>query len=476
MRSVILAGGMGSRLWPLSRKMYPKQFIPLEGESLFKQTYRRVRKISEPSEITIVTNAAYRYLVLNHIAEVEAEATDSIRLLEEPIGRNTLPAISWALFEIHNEEGPATVAVFPSDHILDDGAIDVIRSADDIAATHLVTFGVEPTSPHTGYGYISPGKPIGPGFLVEKFHEKPDEETARQYIRSGCLWNSGIFLISTAVFFEELKELQPELFSLCSRFPSAYSDAPGISIDHGLLERSSRVAVVPLRAQWSDLGDFQALYERSTRDKEKNAGEAYFIDSHRNLVIPEEKTVALIGVDDMVVVNTADALLVCRRDRTGDVRELVARLEEEKNPITQHHIQVHRPWGSYTVLETSRFYKIKRVTVFPGKQLSLQMHHHRSEHWVVVSGTAEIVLDGKNRLLTRGESTFVPAGVRHRLKNPGKIPLEVIEVQIGEYLDEDDIIRFDDDFGRIPDSDILPGDVTVGEVVPDKSGEYSTEV
>jgi mannose-1-phosphate guanylyltransferase/mannose-6-phosphate isomerase len=340
-------------------------------------------------------------------------------------------------------------AVLPSDHLLDDAALDAIRGAEPLARDRLVTFGVTPTSPHTGYGYIRPGTPIPGGFEVDAFVEKPDAATADRYVRDGYLWNSGMFLLSTTVFFEELARLQPAIADAVATLPPDYAAMPSVSIDYGLLERSGRVAVAPLDAAWSDLGDFAAFAGAVPADSDGNAGEAHYLDSRDNFVRAEGKRVGLIGVEGLVVVDTDDALLVANKAETGRVRELVAALKAEGDPVVVHHREEHRPWGSYKVLEANGAYKIKRVTVRPGRRLSLQLHHHRSEHWIVVSGTAEVELEGgPTRLLAQGESTFVKTGQRHRLGNPGVIPLEVIEVQIGEYLEEDDIVRFEDVYGR----------------------------
>jgi mannose-1-phosphate guanylyltransferase/mannose-6-phosphate isomerase len=339
--------------------------------------------------------------------------------------------------------------VFPSDHLLGDAALDQIVAAEPLADRYLVTFGVRPTSPHTGYGYIKPGKPLPTGAEVEQFKEKPDETTAKDYVRNGYLWNSGIFLLSTGCFFEELKRYCPGLFSAFagSHMPD-YASLEAISIDYGLLEHSKRVAVVPLVTEWSDLGTFKAIYDVEPHDKEGNVGVAEYLSAKNNFVSAPGKHVGLIGVHDLVVVDTSDGLLVCDNRHTEQVKQLVNRYNQKADPVTRFHRQVHRPWGSYTVLEDSPFFKIKRVTVKPGQKLSLQLHHHRSEHWVVVSGIAEVTLDSKTQLLEKGESTFVRSGMKHRLKNSGGTPLEVIEVQLGDYLEEDDIVRFEDDYGR----------------------------
>ncbi|MDD1653556.1 MAG: mannose-1-phosphate guanylyltransferase/mannose-6-phosphate isomerase [Methanomicrobiales archaeon] len=445
--SLILAGGVGTRLWPLSREYYPKQFLPLDGRSLFQETFRRASLLSGPEQVLVVTSRLHQYLVRNQLEEVGVRIPED-HLLQEPEGKNTLPAIAWGMTRVREEQGEATVAVFPSDHVLGDGAVEEIRRAGPLAGEYLVTFGIPPARPHTGYGYILPGKALPLGAEVAAFREKPDQATAERYVREGYLWNSGIFLLSTGIFFRELETYQPTLARAFRGGEPDYFTLPAISIDYGLLERSARVAVVPLRAPWSDLGDFRAIAETQPQDARGNSGTAEFIDAENTFVRAPGKHVGVIGTRDLVVVDTPDALLVCHRAMTGKVRDLVQRYEARGDPITQFHTQVHRPWGSYTVLEEAKGYKIKRVTVNPGKRLSLQLHRQRSEHWIVVTGTAEIDLGGRKLTLSPNESTFVPAGTRHRLANPGRVPLEVIEVQSGGYLGEDDIVRFDDEYGR----------------------------
>ena len=447
LKSVILAGGVGTRLWPLSRTHNPKQFLKIDGNSLFQETYMRSLRLSSPDEIFIVTNEIHQYLVKSQIEELGADASED-RILKEPEGKNTLPAITWAMNEIRSRFGESDVVIFPSDHKLDESATGEIAAAKSIAADYLVTFGIRPSNPNTGYGYIASGKELPQGYLVREFKEKPDSTMAEHYVKSGYLWNSGMFLFSTTRFFSEMKQYQPEFLEAFSGDAPDYIRLPSLSVDYGLLEKSRRVAVVPLKARWTDLGTFQAWYEYRSHDQAGNSGEAEYLDSCNNFVYAPGKEVALIGISNSIIVDTGDAILVADTGKSGRVNEIVKRFKAKGNPIVDYPRQVYRPWGSYVELERSQFFRIKRLTVKPGEQFSLQKHLHRSEHWIVVSGMADVQLDGKKIQVRRGESTYVPEGMKHRLGNSGKIPLEVIEVQIGEYLEEDDIIRFSDRYNR----------------------------
>jgi mannose-1-phosphate guanylyltransferase/mannose-6-phosphate isomerase len=447
LKSVILAGGVGTRLWPLSRTYQPKQFLKIEGYSLFQETFLRALRLSAPGDIIIVTNEVHQFLVRNQIEEL-GHILSEHQVLKEPVGKNTLPAITWAMSEIRKRFGESDVVIFPSDHKLGESATDEIKEAAGIASDYLVLFGIPPTHPNTGYGYIAQGTPLASGSRVLEFKEKPDLPTAEQYLASGYLWNSGMFLFSTNLFFQELARYQPEFLKAFEHEIPDYQGLPSLSIDYGLLEKSGQVAVVPLKAPWTDLGTFQAWYEYRDHDAAGNTGEAEYLDATGNFVSAPGRKVALIGVKDLVVVDTGDALLVADTVQSSRVNEMVRRLREKGDPVVDYPLQVQRPWGSYIELERSQFFRIKRLTVKPGEQLSLQKHLHRSEHWIVVSGMADVHLDGKEYQFKRGESTYVSEGTKHRLGNSGKIPLEVIEVQIGEYLEEDDIIRFNDRYLR----------------------------
>jgi mannose-1-phosphate guanylyltransferase/mannose-6-phosphate isomerase len=449
MKTLILAGGIGTRLFPLSRELYPKQFIPLfDDETLFQKTVKRALLFSQPEEITIVTGQNHVFLVRDQLNGI----CSGCLTLPEPQGKNTLPAIFYGISRIREQDGSVTVAVLPSDHLVPvtEGYRKAMESAQSLSSQYLVTFGIPPDRPHTGYGYIKPGTPLNGGFTVERFVEKPDQNTAEEYIRQGFLWNSGMFMFSTDLFLREVHAYAPEVGSAFQQpLQEAYARTPSISIDYGLMEKTSRAGVVVLDAPWSDVGSFDALYWALPKDAQGNAvrGETIAVDSRRNLVLGE-RLITTIGVSDLTIVDTKDVLLVGDRTRAQEIRKIVDRLKRMGDERVVLHTTVHRPWGSYTLLEKGQFYTIKRITVLPQRQISLQLHHHRSEHWVVIQGTAEVELRGEKRLLPKGESTFVPAGIRHRLKNPGLLPLELIEVQLGEYIGEDDIVRFDDDFGR----------------------------
>ena len=455
MRSIILAGGSGTRLWPLSRELYPKQFLKIKERSLFQDTVTRCLMLSDISEIYVVTNEVHKYFVIGQVKELGYELPQE-NLLSEPEGRNTLPAICYGMRTIDKIFGRSVVCVLSSDHVLDPQAMETIEGSANLAKEHLVTFGVVPSFVHTGYGYIKPGKDIDVGKKVLEFREKPCREDAQRYISEGCLWNTGMFLLDSEVFLNEVKKLAPEVWNAFEHSKSineAYSKMPNISIDHGIMEKSSIVAVVPLGCKWSDLGNFDALFAEMEKDASNNCiidCQDLCVDSSNNFVHSStEKLVSLIDMNDMIIVDTADALLICPRKSSEKVKSVVNLLKEKGDERVNVHGTVYRPWGAYTLLESSPGHKIKNISVHPGKKLSLQLHHHRSEHWVVVSGMACVENEGQRFFLRQGESTFIKAGSKHRLSNPGKLPLEIIEVQLGEYVEEDDIVRFDDDYGRV---------------------------
>lgn len=467
MKAVILAGGSGTRLWPLSREQFPKQFLPLLGErSLLQDTVERVRPLVG-DDLCVVAGEESRFLVAEQLREVGLDPEG--RVLGEPAGRNTAPAIGLAALGCDPGE---ILLVLPSDHAMRDAEAfrRAARAAEAVAAAgYLVTFGIAPSRPETGFGYIRLGDPL-PGFdgfwAAARFVEKPDRATAEAYLaQGGYVWNSGMFAFRAGTFWQELAEHAPELLEgleglrpdLDAGRPipqERYRSLPKISVDYAVMERSRRVAVLLVDPGWSDLGSFAALRELLPADAGGNAvrlapeGWAVLVESGGNLVWGGRKVVALVGVEDTLVVDTPDALLVCAGARAQEVRRVVDDLEAAGRPEARLHPTVHRPWGTYTVIEEGAGYKIKRIRVDPGAKLSLQLHHHRSEHWVVVSGTARVTRGGETLMLRTGESTFLPVTILHRLENPGAIPLQIIEVQHGDYLGEDDIVRFQDDYGR----------------------------
>jgi mannose-1-phosphate guanylyltransferase / mannose-6-phosphate isomerase len=467
MKAVILAGGSGTRLWPLSRERFPKQFLPLLGDrSLLQDTVERVRPLVG-DDLCVVAGEESRFLVAEQLRELGLDPAG--RVVSEPVGRNTAPAIGLAALGCDADQ---VLLVLPSDHAIRDGAgfRRAAQAAEAVArAGYLATFGISPSRPETGFGYIRLGDPL-PGFegfhAAARFVEKPDRATAEGYLaEGGYVWNSGMFCLAAGTLLGELARHAPELLEgledlrpfLESGRPipaDRYAALPKISIDYAVMERSSKVAVLPVDPGWSDLGSFAALLELLPADADGNAvrlapgGQGVLVESCGNLAWAGKKVVALVGVKDTLVVDTADALLVCDRSRAQEVGRVVEALRAAGREEATLHPTVHRPWGTYTVLEEGAGYKIKRLRVDPGARLSLQLHHHRSEHWVVVSGTARVTRGRETLLLRTGESTFLPVTIPHRLENPGSIPLQIIEVQNGDYLGEDDILRFQDDFGR----------------------------
>lgn len=471
---VILSGGSGSRLWPVSREGHPKPFMKLaDGETLIQKTYQRAAALSQyDSELRIgsmltVTNRDYYFMSRDELAKTSAKS----RFLLEPFGRNTAAAIALAAHAISAHQDDALMLVLPADHlILDEAAFaNALTSAVGLANQgYLVTFGIVPDKADTGFGYIQHGDPIAGGFVVSQFVEKPDAVTAQSYLNAGTyLWNSGMFCFKAADFLQQLTQYAPEIASAAARcwtaidaskmsadsieIPAAdFELIPSLSIDYALMERSHRVAVVPANIGWSDIGSWDAISQLVKPDDNNNRaiGDAIFVDSKNTFVQSEDRLVAAVGVDDLVIIETTDALLVVHSDKTQQVKNAVTQLHARGHNTTKLHRTVLRPWGSYTVLEEGPGFKVKRIEVKPGASLSLQMHHHRSEHWIVVSGTAHVVNGEQALTIHENESTYIPAGHRHRLSNLTTDSLVMIEVQSGQYLGEDDIVRFDDHYGR----------------------------
>ncbi|MBV6842920.1 mannose-1-phosphate guanylyltransferase/mannose-6-phosphate isomerase [Xanthomonas euvesicatoria] len=460
---IILSGGSGTRLWPLSRESYPKQFLPLVGDkSMLQSTWLRAAPVAGHAPI-VVANEEHRFMAAEQLQQLGVKPS---AILLEPKGRNTAPAIAVAALEATRDGADPLLLVLPSDHVIGNEAAfqaAVKVAAEAAAQGKLVTFGIKPTAPETGYGYIKAGAGTGAS-AVERFVEKPDLATAQSYLASGeYYWNSGMFLFRASRYLEELRKFHPAIADACQKAwengkrdadftrldKDAFAASPSDSIDYAVMEKTADAVVVPLDAGWNDVGSWSSLLDVSKQDAQGNAhhGDVIQLDC-QNTYAYGSRLIAMVGLEDVVVVETPDAVLVGHRDRIQEVKDVVSQIKTAGRSEATWHRKVYRPWGAYDSIDMGQRHQVKRITVKPGAVLSLQMHHHRAEHWIVVSGTAEVTRGEEVLLLTENQSTYIPLGVTHRLRNPGKLPLELIEVQSGSYLGEDDIVRFEDTYGR----------------------------
>lgn len=461
-KAVVMAGGSGTRLWPLSRAGHPKQFLSLNGkDTMLQMTVNRLGSLDVESS-AIICNEEHRFFVAEQLREIKQ--LDEIIL--EPVGRNTAPAIALAAMTSKNDP---LLLVLAADHVIQDEVefSQAVKAALPIAQSgKLVTFGVVPHEPHTGYGYIKKGVKKDTGFLVEKFVEKPTHEDALHYLESGdYLWNSGMFLFRASRYLEELEKFRPDIIEACKNSikdieidldfvrvnKDGFLNCPSESIDYAVMEKTSDAVVVPMNAGWSDIGSWSSLWDVSEKDIRGNvaSGDVLLHETNNSFIRTDDKLVACVGVNDLVIVSTKDALLVAKKDRVQDAKLIAQRLKAEGRPEWEIHREVYRPWGMFDSIDQGDRYQVKRITVKPGAKLSVQMHHHRAEHWVIVSGSAKVTNGDKTFLLSENESTYIPIGVVHALENPGKVDLEIIEIQSGTYLGEDDIVRFEDVYGRV---------------------------
>ncbi|CUW45868.1 mannose-1-phosphate guanylyltransferase/mannose-6-phosphate isomerase [Brucella vulpis] len=466
---VIISGGSGSRLWPLSRDAHPKPFIKLpDGETLIGKTYARASRIANVEQILTVTNRDFLFLTLDAYAAAGGAQMENTFLLE-PLGRDTAPAVALAALHAAEAYGPdATLLVMPADHLIEDerAFAEAVAKARALAeAGRIVTFGIVPDRPETGFGYIEVQ-----GTDVQRFVEKPDEATAQTYVESGrYFWNFGMFCFKASSMIDAMQRHAPQVLAgaraalaqarrgnngetkTLEIARDEFAATPAISIDYAVMEKAANMACIPVSCGWSDIGSWAAMADLVTPDENGNRlrGEIVLEDTTNSFVLSETRLVSLVGVHDLLVVDTPDALLVAHRDKAQEVRSVFNKLRKQGHEAAKLHRTAHRPWGTYTVLEEGDGFKIKRIEVKPGRRLSLQAHHHRSEHWIVVSGTAKVTNGDREILLTTNQSTYIPCGFRHRLENPGILPLVLIEVQSGEYLGEDDIVRYDDVYGRV---------------------------
>lgn len=466
MKPVVLAGGTGSRLWPKSRAALPKQFLSLTSNStMLQDTVTRLKGTNAEPPV-FICNDAHRFLVAEQLRKKNIEH-DGILL--EPVGRNTAPAIALAALHATKTGNDPVLLVLAADHLIKDQEAfhsAIVKAGALANEGKLVTFGIVPDKPHTGYGYIKAGKVLNVGFEVADFVEKPQPQTAKQYVESGdFFWNSGMFMFKASRYIEELGKYNPEMLEVCRRAieteapdldfirvdSEIFSTCPDDSIDYAVMEKTDSAAMVPLDAGWSDVGSWTSLWETADKDEDGNVcvGDTILEKTRNSYVNAEQRLVSVIGLEDVIVVETKDAVMVAHKDDAQSIKNVVNKLKAEKRPEFEFHREVFRPWGSYDSIDNGARFQVKRITVKPGEKLSVQMHHHRAEHWIVVSGSANVTIDDNTKLVTENESVYIPIGAVHALENPGKIPLELIEVQSGAYLGEDDIVRFSDRYGRV---------------------------